>query len=131
MSHVLNKKICNETESSIKKENQCRIYNKLEDVPSTSKDEFVFTPKEGDFILAKFCSALGKKTYKYVCLIEDISENKAVVRGMKSYKQKNTFKFIKNDVSIIDFTDVIKVLPQPDCAGDLNMFLENIDVFEK
>ncbi|CAB3255555.1 unnamed protein product [Arctia plantaginis] len=117
--------------SYVQEESQCVIYNMLESVASTSKQEFVFVPKEGDFVLAKFSSALGKKTYKYVCLIEDITGEKAVVKGLKSYKQKNTFKLIKNDVSIIDFTDIITVLPQPDCVGELYKFSENINVIEK
>lgn len=50
---------------------------------------------------------------------------------MKSYKQKKMFKFIKNDVSIIDLTDIIKILPQPDCVGELYRFSENIGVIEK
>lgn len=98
---------------------------------SAQNKEFVSMPKEGDFILAKFSSSLGKKTYKYVCLIEDIAGKKAVVKGMKSYKQKNTFKFIKNDVSIIDMTDIIILLPQPDSVGELYTFPENINVIEQ
>ncbi|CAK1586831.1 unnamed protein product [Parnassius mnemosyne] len=88
-------------------------------------------PEEGTFVLAKFSSARGKKTYKYVCRVQDISDDKIVVTGLKSYKQKNTFRIIKNDISIIDLKDIVTYLPQPErLDGELFKFLNNIDVYE-
>lgn len=87
--------------------------------------------KEGDFVLAKFSSARGKKTYKYVCLIHNVSDDKIVVKGLKSYKQKDTFRIIEDDISIIDSTDVIANLPQPECLdGVLYKFQNKIEVVE-
>lgn len=48
-------------------------------------------PTIGQFILAKFASKKGKKTYHYVCSIEDIIGTKLIVQGYKSQKKPKQF----------------------------------------
>lgn len=88
-------------------------------------------PKTGEFILAKFNSAKGKKIYQYVCMVEENVGDKLVVLGFKSHKKNKTiFKAVENDVSIIDQSDVIAYLPKPKLESDLYIFPQNIDVKE-
>ncbi|CAG5044145.1 unnamed protein product [Parnassius apollo] len=102
------------------------------DMPSFSEESLVSeVPKEGTFVLAKFSSTRGKKTYKYVCRVQEVSDTKIVVTGLKSYKRKNTFRIIEDDISIIDFEDIVTYLPQPEnLDAELFKFLYNIDVYE-
>lgn len=63
--------------------------------------------------------------------VHDILDDKIVVTGLKSYKRKNTFRIIKDDISIIDLKDIVTYLPQPErLDGELFKFLNNIDVYE-
>ncbi|CAH0399622.1 unnamed protein product [Chilo suppressalis] len=88
-------------------------------------------PEVGNFILAKFQSTKGKKTYKYVCMIEDVSENKIVVKGLKSVKKdKKKFRVVEDDISIIEETDVIMYLPQPELERSVYVFPSDINVVE-
>lgn len=72
--------------------------------------------KIGNFILAKLPSTLGKKTLQYVCMIEDIMDDKVVVLVFKS-KSKTDFLAIENDISFIEENDIIMFLPQPKLRG--------------
>lgn len=69
-------------------------------------------PREGNFIVGKFRSSKGKRTYKYVCLIDEVADEKIVVLGLKSKgKTKTVFRIV--DYSIIDNQDIIEYLPNP------------------
>lgn len=88
-------------------------------------------PEIGKFILVKFASAKGKKNYRYVCMIEDISEGKIVVLGFKSYKKtKTVFRAIENDISTIEESEIILYLPQPTFKDGLYVFPRDVDVVE-
>lgn len=88
-------------------------------------------PQIGSYVLAKFQSTKGKKTYKYVCVIEDVSENKIVVKGLKSVKKDKTkFRVVEDDISIIDETDIIMYLPQPEFRRNIYVFPADINILE-
>lgn len=82
-----------------------------EDDPETADFETECTI--GRFILAKFFTARGKKTYKYVCRIIGLSP--LVVEGFKStvVGNKRKFRLVRDDISEIDNTDIIAFLPNP------------------
>lgn len=86
----------------------------------------------GDFILAAFQSIKGKKTYKYVCLIEDINQGKIIVKGLKCKKNNREFKFVQNDISIIEKKDVISCLPNAviNKQKDIVIFPYPVEVLE-
>ncbi|KAJ2937643.1 hypothetical protein O0L34_g19317 [Tuta absoluta] len=93
-------------------------HKEKESVADTSKYETkkkrAGCPRKGNFILAKFSSTKGKRTYKYVCIVDDVVEKKIVVLGLKSKdKTKTIFRIVKNDYSIIDNEDIIDYLPTP------------------
>lgn len=88
-------------------------------------------PEIGQFVLAKFSSKKGKKTYYYVCSIEDICEHKLVVQGYKSLKKsKIIFREVPNDISIIDENDIITYLPIPTSDGKCCKFPAEVMVKE-
>lgn len=88
-------------------------------------------PEIGQFILAKFATKKGKKTYSYVCSIEDISEHKLVVQGYKSQKKsKRIFREVPNDISIIEESDIITYLQIPILDGDCYKFPTDVMVKE-
>lgn len=65
------------------------------------------------FLLVKFQSKRGKKTYKYVCQIVDIEDEITVV-GFKSVgKSKSKFKRVPNDISEIKKEEILEILPEP------------------
>lgn len=100
---------------------------------STSKENSmrISHPKEGQFILAKFYSTKGKKTYKYVCQVEDVSDEKIVVLGLKSKKKQNTvFNIVENDISIIEYKDIVQLLPNPQIRGKDYVFPCKIEILE-
>ncbi|KAJ2937287.1 hypothetical protein O0L34_g19527 [Tuta absoluta] len=67
-------------------------------------------PAVCQFILAKFNLTKGKKTYHYLCSIEEVSEDKLVVQGYKSQKKsKLIFRVVPDDLSIIEETDIIMI----------------------
>lgn len=71
-------------------------------------------PEIGKYVLANFLSK-RPKNYKYVCIIEDVSGENIVVKGLKSTnKQKTSFKTIHNDISITDINDILEYLPDPE-----------------
>lgn len=72
----------------------------------------------GQYILAKFCSTKGKKSYKYVCKVIELAPQ-IVVMGMKSIrKSKKQFKFIVDDISEINQDDILELLPNPSIERD-------------
>lgn len=88
-------------------------------------------PQVGQFIVAKFGSKKGKKTYQYLCCIEDICDDKLVVQGFKSQKKTKTiFRAVPKDVSIIEECDIITYLPQPLFKDDLYTFPTDVMVKE-
>ncbi|XP_047021712.1 uncharacterized protein LOC124640048 [Helicoverpa zea] len=88
-------------------------------------------PKIGKFILGKFASKKGKKTYHYVCSIEDISGEKIVVQGYKSQmKSKTDFREVPNDMSIIEESDIITYLPTPKFDGKIYKFPTEVMIKE-
>lgn len=65
------------------------------------------------YILARFSSRRGKKTYKYVCKIIEVGPEITVI-GLKSVRNnKRKFKIIADDISEIKDSDIIKILPDP------------------
>uniref|UniRef100_A0A6P7F379 Uncharacterized protein LOC114324648 n=1 Tax=Diabrotica virgifera virgifera TaxID=50390 RepID=A0A6P7F379_DIAVI len=67
----------------------------------------------GRYILAKFLSQRGKKTYIYVCKILEV-EPEVIVIGYKSIKPSKTeFKMIDADISQISKEDIVEFLPNP------------------
>lgn len=113
-----------------------QIGNKINDEePSSSSKEYLAPQHKlqvGDFILAKFSSPKGKRTYRYVCVIQDIIEKKLVVKGLKCKKGKKVFKMIADDISIIHMTDVILCLPLPvfENENDIVTFPCEVDILE-
>lgn len=65
----------------------------------------------GRFVLAKFYSGRGKKTYKYVCRIIDLDP--LVVEGFKSMENKKDYKLVRDDISEIEESDILAYLPKP------------------
>lgn len=89
------------------------------------------TPEEGKFVLAKFCSSKGKKIFKYVCMIENVTKDKMEVQGFHSIKKnKKIFRVIENDHSIIDEAEIIDYLPDPEVKGVDYIFPNDINVEE-
>lgn len=89
----------------------------------------------GQYILGKFSSQRGKKTYKYVCKIIEVG-SEIIVVGMKTIrKNRREFKLIADDISEIKESDVIQILPNPSSEMDddgnlLYKFETDIPVFE-
>lgn len=76
----------------------------------------------GKYILANFYTKKGKRSYRYVCLIQEVDKfkKKLVVQGFKSLKgDKKKFKLVENDISIISKEDIVMFLPyaDADCNG--------------
>lgn len=93
--------------------------------------DFTQIPTIGQFILAKFASEKGKKTYHYVCSIEDIIDTKLIVQGYKSQKKTKTiFKEVPNDVSIIEVSDIISYLPKPKYNNECYSFPNDVMIKE-
>lgn len=93
----------------------------------------------GDYILASFKS-IGKRassTYKYVSkILQVLPEDDYEVQGLHSLDQsKVAFKYIDNDVSVINKLDILGKLPEPQCIQDGRIikmvFPASIDVYEK
>lgn len=82
--------------------------------------------------MAKFRSTKGKRTYKYVCLIEEINQERVVVKGLKSTKNNQEFRIVENDIAIIDKEDVISCLPKAEAnvQSDKVIFPYKVEVFE-
>lgn len=63
------------------------------------------------FVLVKFWSQRGKKTYRYVCRIIDLDP--LVVEDFKSLGNKKEFKLVRDDISQIETSDILAYLPKP------------------
>lgn len=70
----------------------------------------------GRFILAKFYSGRGKKTYRYVCRITSLEP--LIVVGFKSIGNKTDFKLVRDDISEIEETDILSYLSRPRAYKD-------------
>lgn len=62
--------------------------------------------------IAKFFTARGIKTYKYVCRITNTSPYILVV-GYKPVRNNKMFQIVKDDISDIDRCDIVSYLPMP------------------
>ncbi|XP_060810031.1 uncharacterized protein LOC132904125 [Amyelois transitella] len=82
----------------------------------------------GRFVLAKFYTRRGKKTYKYVCQI--VETEPLLVEGFKSVGTKRKFKRVPDDISEIDYTDIISYLPKPVKKDDFIIFPFDINIQE-
>lgn len=69
--------------------------------------------KQSDYILVKFPGK--KRKHKYVCIIQKIFKNcEAQVVAMNYYDgNKTLFKRNNSDVSVIQYNQILKKLPQP------------------
>ncbi|XP_026326216.1 uncharacterized protein LOC113234910 [Hyposmocoma kahamanoa] len=65
----------------------------------------------GRFVLVKFYSRRGKKTYKYVCRITCMDP--LLVEGFKSMGNKKDFRLVRDDISEIEETDILSYLSRP------------------
>ncbi|KAH9643382.1 hypothetical protein HF086_015496 [Spodoptera exigua] len=93
--------------------------------------DFTQIPTIGQFILAKFGSEKGKKTYHYVCSIEEIIDTKLIVQGYKSQKKTKTiFKEVPKDVSIIEVSDIVSYLPKPNYNNECCSFPNDVMIKE-
>lgn len=113
------------------------VYSTSEDVEASTSKELPVrrcskqNPKEGKFVLAKFLSSKGKQIFKYVCMIENVTQGKIVVQGFHSLnKNKKVFRIIENDHSIIEEDEIVDYLPDPDVKGVDYMFPNDIDIKE-
>lgn len=76
--------------------------------------------KTGDFILAKFQSC-GKRAsaavnYRYVCVVSKVLQNNELeINSLKSVDaDRKSFKYIENNVSVINISQVLRKLPEPE-----------------
>lgn len=93
-------------------------------MPSEAANHEAF--EVGQYILAKFFSQRGKKTYKYLCKITE-THPEIVVTGMKSIgKNKTQFKLVADDVSVIKCEDIIGIqaTPTEKLDQDMNVYYE-------
>lgn len=95
---------------------------------STSNEElsraFVGDIKQGQYVLVKFSSRKGRRTYKYMCQIMEVNPE-IVVIGLKSIRRcKKKFKLINEDVSTVRREDIIEVHNHPleEVDADGNVF---------
>lgn len=79
----------------------------------------------GQFVLVKFFTSRGKKSYKYVCQILDLDP--LLVEGFKSVGNKKIYKRIKGDISEIDNIDIVSFLPKPVEKKDIVEFPYDIN----
>lgn len=73
-----------------------------------------------------------KTVYRYVAIVQEISEDEIELMGMKSLSHtKKVFKVVESDVFVADFSEIIAVLPNPklasSCAQEYS-FEKSIDV---
>lgn len=92
--------------------------------------------EKGAFLLVKVLGGSRKKTvYRYVSIIQEITDEGVEVMGMKSINAaKNIFKAVEDDQFVVDEFDILAVLPNPkitDQDGRVTYtFQKNIDVKE-
>lgn len=81
----------------------------------------------GRFVLAKFWSRRGKKTYRYVCRIIDLDP--LVVVGFKSLGNKKEFRLVRDDISEIEASDILAYLPKPRPLANQDIDVECVKFF--
>lgn len=87
--------------------------------------------EKGKFLLVKVLGGSRKKTnYRYVAVVQSITEDQIEVLGMKSLVEgKKIFHAVEDDLFSIDFSDIIAVLPDPEMKrfdGQDAYFFKNI-----
>ena len=91
---------------------------------------------KGKFLLVKVLGGSRKKTnYRYVAVVQNISEDGIEVLGLKSLVEgKKIFKAVEDDLFSVDFSDIIAVLPDPEMKhfdGQEAYFFKNtVDINE-
>lgn len=92
----------------------------------------ILTIQRGDFVLSHFYGK--KKTYKYICLVTDVSDDEAEVTCLRKLKNASEYRLDENDKCSILLSDVIEKLPQPKLlphgAFQKYVFPESVKVFE-
>lgn len=54
-----------------------------------------------------------KTTYRYVAIVQNVTEEKIELLGIKLNVAYNISKVVKNDKFIVNFSDIIALLPDP------------------
>lgn len=91
---------------------------------------------KGDFAVASFKGGKrGATMYRYVVLIQEVlEEDEFEVMGLKSDSDKQTFKKVENDISVVKKKDIVGKLPVPNIVGVGDRFKyyfdKIVDVFE-
>ncbi|XP_031353826.1 uncharacterized protein LOC116180679 [Photinus pyralis] len=125
--------------------NSSLVYQESVDSPwneSETSDEEI--PEEismrklaiGDFILVNFVGGKRNSTnYKYVCVIQKIKTNEITVQGLQSNKSRKAYHLVDNDISSVEFRQIVGRLPQPEIEVEgrqvLYKFKKNICIMEK
>lgn len=91
--------------------------------------------RRGDFLLVNVYGQKGK-IFKYACVVDDLHDDGEIrVTFLRSTKKKNTFCLEKSDVSDIDYTDIIEILPGPTTkimrSEKYYVFKDDVKVSEK
>lgn len=94
--------------------------------------------KPGDYILVEFESNNKRRIkYKYVATVEQImSSNEVEIQCFESVDEENTeFVIIDNDISVIDFSNILGKLPFPNLRKRgrqlLSVFPGVVDIFQQ
>lgn len=128
-------KVDEKTGENIFREKQIQILQSVE-VQTVLDDKtgtfkvIIEKPEVGKYVLVKFDGKRAKTNYRYVCMIQEVYGERIVVQGLRSWKLKNTYKLIKNDVSIIDESEILSYLPTPVTQNNNIVFPCLIDVKE-
>ncbi|KAJ2949525.1 hypothetical protein O0L34_g15446 [Tuta absoluta] len=91
--------------------------------------------QRGDFLLVNVPATKGK-TFKYACIVKDLHDDGELrVTFLRSVKKKRVFRLDENDISDIDYRDIIRILPEPDKTlrrgQEYFVFLSDVNVSEK
>ncbi|KAK4883386.1 hypothetical protein RN001_006705 [Aquatica leii] len=76
-----------------------------------SEQDQVLSIQNGYFVLAYFFGK--KKTYKYVCLVTEISDDEAEVTCLRKLRNASEYRLDESDECSILLWDIIEKLPQP------------------
>ncbi|CAG9762321.1 unnamed protein product [Ceutorhynchus assimilis] len=103
-----------------------------ENVSSARETDF-HKIQNGDFVLANF---FGKrKSYKYVCLIIEVSDDEAEVTCLRKMRKPEKFRLEEKDKCSILLSDIIQKLERPKLVpyGDNQkyIFSSAVDVSEQ
>lgn len=120
---------------------KCALDESFDPQPSTSNNEHsnYMHVVIGDFLHVQVYSNDPKKTYSYVCKaltpIEDDGEVKVMFLRVVGKTDAKRFRLDDQDISYVDFKDIIKILPTPAIMKRGHriyyQFETSIDVFEK